>query len=322
MRAILQSGFGRPGAVLSLGRVERPSPGPGEVLVGVRASGIAKGVWLVSQGLPYIARPVYGILRPRHRVGGLQFSGTVHEVGPLVSGVSAGEAVFGFGHGLAEFVVVQPEAVAKKPARLSFEQAAAAPISGLAALQAVRDGARVKPGDRVLVLGASGSVGSFAVQIAKAWGAEVTGVASTRNLTTLWALGADRVVDYTREDPAGHRCRYDAIIDIAGNRPVSRLRHALAPKGSLVMVGGTGGRWTMGFERTVRGMLTGWFVRHRIVGLISKPNSADLALLAALMGSGKVIPVVRARYALNRAPAAVEAAGESTGAGTVVVAIR
>jgi NADPH:quinone reductase-like Zn-dependent oxidoreductase len=179
----------------------------------------------------------------------------------------------------------------------------------------------VQAGHRVLVIGASGGVGSFAVPIAKAFGAEVTAVASARNLTMIRDLGADHVVDYTREDPTDGPRRYNVIIDIAGNRPVSRLRRALVPDGTLVLVGGTGSRWTMGFERTIGGMLLAPFVRHRIVGLLSKPNQRDLAVLAELMASEQLTPVVQPPYPLSRVAEAIEGVGASHGAGTIVVTL-
>lgn len=208
-----------------------------------------------------------------------------------------------------------------KPVDVSFEQAAAAPISGVAALQAVRDGGRVQPGHRVLVIGASGGVGSFAVQIAKAFGGEVTGVASARNSTMVRDLGADHVIDYAHEDPTAGNPAYDVVMDIAGNLPVSRLRNALAPEGALVIVGGTGGRWTMGFERAIGAMLLAPFVRHRIVGLLPTPNRPDLDVLAELMASGKLSPVVQRSYPFHRADEAIEAAGANHGSGTPVVTL-
>jgi NADPH:quinone reductase-like Zn-dependent oxidoreductase len=290
--------------------------------VRVASVGISKGNWLITHGIPYIARPSYGMRTPRQRVAGLQFSGTVSALGKNVDAFALGDAAFGFHPGaLAEFVAVPVDALALKPAGISFEQAAAAPISGLTALQAVRDGGRVQPGHRVLVIGASGGVGSFAVQIAKAYGAEVTGVASTRNLSMIRELGADHVLDYTREDPTDGRSIHNVIVDTAGNRPVSRLRNALAPEGTLVIVGGTGGKWTMGFERTIGGMLISPFVRHRIVGLLSKPNQHDLVVLAQLMASGKVTPVVQPPYPLTRSAEAIEAVGAGHGAGTIVVTL-
>lgn len=320
MRAVVQSGFGAAADVLSLVEIERPPIRPSDILVRVKAVGIAKGNWLITHGLPYIARPSYGLRTPKQRVAGLQFSGVVAELGEAVDGLTPGDPVFGNHDGaLAELIAVPMDGLASKPPEVSFEQAAAAPISGQAALQAVCDSGRIQPGQRVLVIGASGGVGSFAVQIAKAFGAEVTGVASTRNLTMVRELGADHVLDYTREDPTAGCPAYDVVIDIAGNRSVSRLRRALAPEGTLVIVGGTGGRWTMGFERTVGGMLLSPFVRHRIVGLLSQPNHQDLAVLAHLMGSGQLTPVVQAAYPAVRAAEAIEAAGTGRGAGSIVV---
>jgi len=322
MKAVVQSGFGSPAEVLSIAEIERPGVGRGDVLVAVKAVGIAKGNWLITHGLPYIARPAYGIRVPKQRVAGLQFSGTVTAAGEDVVGINVGDALFGVHAGaLAEFVAVPVHAVAFKPSRVSFEQAAASPISGVTALQAIRDAGRVKAGSRVLVIGASGGVGSFAVPIAKAFGAEVTAVVSTRNLTLVRDLGADHVVDYTREDPDDASRQYDVIIDIAGNRPVSRLRRALVADGTLVIVGGTGSRWTMGFERTIGAMLLAPFVRHRIVGLISKPGQSDLNVLAELMASGRVTPVVQSRVPLDRAAEAIEDAGTGHGAGTIVVSL-
>jgi NADPH:quinone reductase-like Zn-dependent oxidoreductase len=320
LRAVVQSGFGAAADVLSLEEIERPPIRPSDILVRVKAAGIAKGNWLITHGLPYIARPSYGLRTPKQRVAGLQFSGVVAELGEAVDGLTPGDPVFGNHDGaLAEFVAAPRDRLASKPPEVSFEQAAAAPISGQAALQAVRDSGGIQPGQRVLVIGASGGVGSFAVQIAKAFGAEVTGVASTRNLTMVRELGADHVLDYTREDPTAGRPAYDVVIDIAGNRSVSRLRRALAPEGTLVIVGGTGGRWTMGFERTVGGMLLSPFVRQRFVGLLSQPNHQDLAVLARLMGSGQLTPLIQAAYPVVRAAEAIEAAGASRGAGSIVV---
>lgn len=323
MRAIIHSAFGAPREVLAIGDVARPTPGPAEVLVRVRASGVAKGIWLITQGLPYIARPAYGLRAPKQPVAGLAFAGTVDAVGEDVDAFAVGDDVFGYHAGsMAEFVAAPPDALARKPDRVSFEEAAAAPVSGLAALQAVRDSGKVEEGHRVLVIGASGGVGSFAVQIAKAYGAEVTGVASTRNLALVRSLGADYVVDYTREDPLAGARRYDVVIDIAGNRRVSRLRRVLVPGGTLVMVGGTGGRWTMGFGRTVRGMLLSPFVPERIVGLISEPNPRDLRALAVLMETGKLAPAVERTVPFTAAAEAVEEAGSGHASGTIVVRVR
>lgn len=322
MRAVVQSGFGVARDVLAIEEVDQPTVGLGEVLVRVKAAGVARGIWLITRGLPYIARPAYGFRKPRQPIAGLEFAGTVVARSEGIERFEVGDDVFGVSAGaFAETVSVPLEGLAPKPDGIGFEQAATAPISGLTALQAVRDGGQVEPGQHVLVLGASGGVGSYAVQIAKAFGAQVTGVASTRNLGLLRSLGVDHVVDYTREDPTTTTARYDVIIDMAGNHPVSRLRRTLTERGALVMVGGTGSRWTMGFERTIGGMLIARFVRHRIVGLLSKANQADLEVLATLMAEGKLSPVVQESFPLSSAAAAVEAAGTGHRAGTTVVAI-
>lgn len=322
MKAVIQSAFGRATDVLSVAEVEQPRVGAADVLVRVEAVGIAKGNWLITHGLPYIARPSYGWRSPKERIAGLAFAGVVEAVGADVAAFMPGDAVFGTHAGaLAELVAVPERAITRKPDNVDFDQAAAAPISGVAALQAVR-AAKVQRGQRVLVIGASGGVGSFAVQVARAMGAIVTAVASTRNLPLLRALGAAEVIDYTREEVTERRGAFDAAIDIAGNRPVRRLLRTLTPDGTLVIVGGTGSRWTMGFERTVGGMLLSPFVRQRIVGLISESNQADLEALAELMAAGRVTPVVHGHVPFEQAAEAIESAGSNRGKGTVVVTLR
>jgi NADPH:quinone reductase-like Zn-dependent oxidoreductase len=320
MRAIVHSRFGPPAEVLNLEEVEAPSPGPGEVLVRVAADAVAKGDWLIAHGWPYIARPSYGFRTPKQRIAGLEFAGTVEAVGDGATRFSVGVAVFGWGNGsLADLVSVPEENLAPKPEGVGFEQAAAIPVSGFAALQAVRDSGEVEEGQQVLVIGASGGVGSYAVQIAKALGGEVTGVCSTRNVEMVRSLGADHVLDYTRDEiPAG---RYDVIVDIAGNRSLSELRRALVPKGTLVIVGGSGGRWTMGFGRTIRAMLLSPFVGHSLKALLSSPNQEDLAALAALVAEGEVTPAVGNTYPLEQAAEAIEHVGAGRSRGKTVVTI-
>lgn len=321
MRALTQSAFGPAADVLAVQDVANPSPKPGEILVRVRAAGIAKGNWLLTHGLPFIARPSYGFRRPNDPIAGLQFAGVVESSNAPDSDLAVGDEVFGQHPGaFAELVAVPAASVARKPAAVSFEQAAATPISGLAALQAVR-AAALSPGQRVLVVGASGGVGSFAVQIAKSTGAHVTGMASTRNLERLRALGADDVIDYKRERIDARGKPYDAVIDIAGNRSVSALRRVLTPSGTLVIVGGSGGRLTMGFERTLGAMLLNRFVRHRIVGLLSQPNTADLQELSRLMADGSITPLVQPPVRLERAAEAIEQVGRGEVAGSLVVAL-
>src|SRR3954468_8877329 len=236
MTAVVQDVYGDTEEVLRVDRVPVPVPGADEVLVRVSAAGVDRGTWHLMAGKPYAARLAFGLRRPRNPVRGREFSGVVVEVGPGVGTLRPGDEVFGVGEGsFAEYVVARARKVARKPAVLTFEQAAAAPVSASTALQAVRDRARVQPGQRVLVLGASGGVGTFAVQIAKAFGAEVTGVSSPGKLDDVRALGADHVIDYTGEDFADGQHRYDVILDIAGNRRISELRRALAPRGRLII---------------------------------------------------------------------------------------
>ncbi len=323
MLAIVQSGFGDPHKVLALTEIDQPESSDNDVIVQVQAVGIAKGTWLMTMGLPYIARPMYGFRTPKQRVAGLQFAGIVAAVGAAVTTVSVGDTVFGLHGGtLAEYITTPAAMVVPVPLNISVEQASVTPVSGITALQAVRDAGQVRPGQRVLVLGASGGVGSFVVQIAKASGADVSAVASARNAALLREIGADQTIDYTAADPLAGSPGYDVIIDIAGNRPVSRMRAALGASGTLVIVGGTGGRTTMGFGRTVGGIIVGKFVRHRIVGLISDPSPRDLAALAALMASGRVVPVVHpAPYPMARAADAFDAVWTGRGAGTPVVTL-
>ena len=322
MKAIIHETFGAPKSVLRLDDIEMPEVGPDEALIRIRATAVAKGDWLITRGLPYIARPSYGIRTPKHRVAGLEFAGTVEAVGSAVTRVAPGDDVVGWGfEALAEYAAISQDQLVLKPSNVGFEQAAALPVSGFAALQAVRDQGGVGAGDRVLVIGASGGVGSFAVQIAKALGAEVTGVASTRNLDLVRGLGADHVIDYTTEGITDSGRRFDAIIDIAGNRPLAELRRTLEPKGTLVIVGGSGSRATMGFGRTVRAALLSPFVKQRLRGLISKPNAADLGTLVGYATAGALTSQVDATYPLGEAAAAIDLVGAGRSRGKTVVTV-
>ncbi len=254
MKALVQDRYGPPG-VLELREIARPVVGEDGVLVQVHAAGVDQGVWHLMAGLPYLLRLAgYGLRAPKNPVRGYDVAGRVEAVGENVTRSRPGEEVFGTCDGaFAEYASARSDRVARKPASLTFEQAAAIPISGYAALQAVRDQAKVRPGQQVLIIGAGGGVGTFAVQLAKAYGAEVTGVASTAKTDLVRSIGADHVIDYTREDVADGRNRYDVILDIAGNRSLSHLRRALARAGTLVIVGGEGGgRWLGGIDRQLR----------------------------------------------------------------------
>jgi NADPH:quinone reductase-like Zn-dependent oxidoreductase len=283
MKAIVQERYGS-ADVLEFRDTPDPVVGENDVLVRVRAAGCGPDVWHMMTGQPYFARLVLGIRRPKVRVRGRDLAGTVEAVGSLVDGFRPGDEVMGIAEGsFAELAIAGPGKLVSKPARLTFEQAAAVPISGLTALQAIRDQAKVRPGQTVLVIGAAGGVGTLTVQVARAFGAEVTGVCSTTKVELVQSLGANEVVDYTREDFADGSRRWDVIVDTAGRRPLSQLRRALTPKGTLVIVGGDGGgRWTGGFFRgPLRGPLLSLFVgqlgRLRLEGEEGGPRGLERA---------------------------------------------
>ncbi|KOG54635.1 NADPH:quinone reductase [Streptomyces virginiae] len=306
MKAMVQDSYGPP-AVLRLEEVERPVPGRGEVLVRVRAAGLDQGVWHLMAGMPYAVRAVSGLRRPRNRVRGMDVAGVVEAVGPDATRFRPGDEVYGNCSGsFAEYACAKEGALAPKPESLDFEQAAAVPVSGCTALGAVRDSGRVEAGRSVLVLGASGGVGSFAVQVAKAYGAHVTGVCSTAKTDLVRSLGADEVLDYTQEDPVDGSRRYDVILDIAGNRPISRLRRALTAGGTLAIVGGEGGgKWLGGNERQLGAMLLSPFVGHRLRAHGTLVRSRDLETLTELIEAGAVRPAVDRTYPLAEVPDAV-----------------
>lgn len=322
MRAIVQDSYGAPEEVLALREVERPDPGEGEVLVRVRAAPIAGDDWHLMRGIPWVARMETGLLRPKRAVPGSDLAGVVEGLGAGVGGLRVGDAVFGWGEGaLAEYAVVPETSLAQKPPSLSFDEAASVPTSAVTALQAVRDKGGVQPGQRVLIVGASGGVGTFAVQIAKALGARVTGVCGTDSVELVRSLGADDVIDYTRRDFTADLARYDVIVYLAGNRGLREVRRALMPRGTVVLVGGAGGRLLGGVARWLRGMVLSPFVSQRMVPLVHARNSEDLAFLKGLLESGAVTPVVSARYDLTRVTDAIAHFGEGHGRGKVVITL-
>ncbi|MEN8115327.1 MAG: NAD(P)-dependent alcohol dehydrogenase, partial [Actinomycetota bacterium] len=267
MQAITQQQYGEPQDVLRLGEIDKPKIKDDEVLVRVHAASLAAGDLLMMRGTPYVFRPIaFGTTKPKNPVPGLDLAGTVEAVGSKVTGFQPGDEVFGEATGtLAEYAIAKPNNIARKPASLSFEQAAAMPVSGQTALQAVRDVAKVQPGQKVLVTGASGGVGSFAVQIAKALGAEVTGVCSTGNVELVRSIGADHVIDYTKEDFAQGDERYDFILDNAGKQSLMELRSALVPKGTVIPNNGTGGGpWFGTLGRILRTVVTSPFVSQNL----------------------------------------------------------
>jgi len=324
MRAIVQDMYG-PADVLELREIERPEVGENDVLVRVRAAGSGPDVWHIMTGQPYMARAALGFRRPKVRVRGWDVAGTVEAVGASVTDFRPGDEVMGVAEGgsFAEYAVTAPDKLVPKPANLSFEQAAALPISGVTALQALRDKAQVQPGQTVLVIGAGGGVGTLAVQVAKAFGAHASGVASSSKLDLVRSIGADDVIDYTREDFTDGSMKWDVIVDTAGRRPLRQLRRALTPKGTLVVVGGDGGgRWTGGFFRgMLRGPLVSPFVGQKLMGLNSKVSREDLQGVAELAGAGKLRPVIGHTYALSETPDAIRELETGHAAGKLVIAM-
>ena len=306
MQAILQTTYGT-ADMFQLGTRARPAPGKGEVLIRVNAAGIDRGTWHLMAGQPYLMRLALGFRGPKNPVPGLDVAGTIVELGAGVTGFQVGDEVFGISKGsFAEYACARADKLARKPKNFSFAQAAVVGVSGLTALQALRDAGRVKAGQRVLITGASGGVGSYAVQLAKAFGAEVTGVCSTAKLEFVRALGASRVIDYTKEDFASGAERYDLIIDIAGNSPLARLRQVLSEKGTIVMVGGeNGGALTGGLGRQFGAMFRSLFSKQRFVMKPPNENAADLDVLRELAEAGKFSPAIDSTWALAQVPDAM-----------------
>ena len=323
MKAIVQDRFGSVD-VLEFRDIEEPTVGENDVLVRVHAAGCGPDVWHLMTGLPYFVRLMPGFYKMRAGVRGRDVAGTVEAVGASVTGFAPGDEVMGVAEGsFAELVIARPDRLVPKPAGLSFEEAAAAPISGLTALQAIRDIGKVQPGRRVLVIGAGGGVGTLTVQVAKAFGANVTGVGSTSKVDLIRQVGADEVIDYTREDFTDGTRRWDVIVDTAGRRPLRVLRRALAPKGTLAIVGGEGGgRWTGGFlGMMLRAPLLSLFSGQTFRPVVSKENLEDLRALTELIAAGKVTPVVGRTYPLVEAPDAIRYLQEGHAAGKVVVTV-
>lgn len=317
MSAVVQDRYGA-ADLLRLESIARPEPADHEVLVRVHAAGLDRGTWHLMTGKPYLMRIVgVGFRGPKDRVPGRDLAGTVAAIGTAVTGFVAGDEVYGVGRGaFAEYAVARADKLARKPVTLSFVQAAVVPISAATALQALTDHGRLQPGQRVLVIGASGGVGGYAVQLAKAFGAEVTGVASTAKLDLVRSLGADRVIDYTRDDFAGSGQRYDLILDIAGNPGLRRLRRALTPTGTAVIVGGEdGGDLTGGMNRTLRALALSPFISQRFANFINKEQASDLDRLTGLIDAGQVTPRIDRTYPLDQVPEAMRqlAAGQVRG---------
>jgi NADPH:quinone reductase-like Zn-dependent oxidoreductase len=305
-RAIVQDAYGS-ADVLRLARVARPEVAANEVLLRVHAAGLDRGTWHLMTGRPYLLRLAFGLRAPKNPVPGLDVAGTVVALGSAVTRFAVGDEVFGFGQGtFAEYAVAREDKLARKPANLTFEQAAVVPVSAGTALQALSEHGHVEPGQHVLVIGASGGVGSYAVQLAKALGAEVTGVCSTAKLDLVRSLGADHVIDYTRDDFADGGHRYDLVLDIGGNPSLSRLRRALTPTGTLVIVGGEeGGSFSGGMNRQLRAVALSPFVRQRLTMFVAQQRAADLDRLAELLEAGTLTPSIERSYPLEEVPQAM-----------------
>ncbi|MFC9354868.1 NAD(P)-dependent alcohol dehydrogenase [Arthrobacter sp. NPDC057013] len=320
MRAVVRDTYGGPD-VLRLERVPRPVVKGGDVLVRVRAAGVDRGVWHMMTGLPYLGRLAFGIRKPKDRVLGMDLAGTVEAVGPGVTRFAVGDAVYGSGNGsYAEYAISHETKLAAKPQSLSFEQAAAVPVSGVTALLGLRAG-KIGAGQEVLVTGASGGVGSYAVQLAKAYGAQVTGVCSTRKVEFVRTLGADRVIDYTRDDFAATG-PYDLILDIAGNPPVSRLRRALTPTGTAVITGGEGGgKLTGGLHRQLGALALSPFIGQRLTMFLGLVRAAELQELGPLIEAGKIAPALDRTFTLAEAKDALRFLEDGRVSGKVVLTI-
>ena len=322
MRAVVRDAYGSVD-VLRVEETAKPAADEDEVLVRVRAAGVDQGVWHVMAGMPYVMRLAgFGVRAPKSPLLGYDVAGLVEAVGPGAGAFRPGDEVFGTCRGsFAEYAVARADRLAKKPDRLSFEQAAATPTSGYTALQAVRDHGKAKAGQHVLIIGAGGGVGTFAVQIAKADGGTVTGVCGSAKADLVRSIGADHVIDYTKEDFADGRTRYDVILDIAGNRSLSQLRRALTPRGTLVIVGGEdAGNW-VGIRRQLQAAALSPFVRQKLGFFIAKQRSRDLDELRKLLEAGVVSPVVDRTFALDDVPEAIRYLRAGRVRGKIVITV-
>lgn len=324
MRAIVQDEYGS-SAVLRLTEIDLPEIAPNEVLIEVVVAGMDRGTEHSMAGKPYLMRIMgFGFSRPKNRVPGLDVSGTVVAVGSQVTRFQPGDEAFGASRGaFAEYAAVLEDKLAHKPANLSFEQAAVIPISGGTAIQALRDSGHLEAGQKVLVIGASGGVGSYAVQLAKAFDAAVTGVSSTAKLDLVRSIGADHALDYTQDDYLDGSEKYDLILDIGGNNSISRLRRALTPKGTLVIVGGEeGGSLTGGFGRQIRALVVSMLVGQRLTMLASKERYTDLEALRPFLENGQVTPAIDRTYSLADVPDAMRHLEAGLAKGKIAIVVQ
>jgi len=322
VKAVVQDNYGST-EMLEIREIDKPTIGDKDVLIRVRAAGVNPADWAIMSGLPYIARPVYGLRRPAQGVRGTDVAGVVETVGAGVTRFGPGGEIFGWAKGsFAEYASAKEDALELKPANVTFEQAATVPMAGMVALQAVRDHGRVQAGQKVLINGASGGIGTFAVQIAKWLGAEVTGVCSSRNVDMVRSIGADHVINYTREDFTQSGERYDFILDNVANHSLSSLRRALTPTGTLVPNAGRfDNRWFAGGGRVIAANILSRFISQTLRPFLVSQNHADLVVLKELIESGKVTPVVGRAYPLSEVPQAMGVVGDGHARGKVAITV-
>ncbi len=322
MKAIVYHNYGSPD-VLKCEEMEKPIPGDNQVLVKVRAASANPADWHYMRGMPYLMRMESGLRQPKETRFGLDVAGQIEAVGKSVTQFKPGDEVFGSCRGaFAEYACALESALALKPENVSFEQAAAVPVAAYTALQGLRDKGKLQPGQKVLINGAAGGVGTFAVQIAKAFGAEVTGVCSTKNVEMVRSIGADRVIDYTKEDFTQSGQRYDLFLDCVGNHSLSACRRVLNPKGIYVIVGGRSGRWVAPMGRVLAALVVSRFVSQDMVFFIAQVNKENLAIMHELMATGKVTSVIDRRYKLSEISEAIRYLEEGHARGKVVVTLE
>ncbi|MEE8407474.1 MAG: NAD(P)-dependent alcohol dehydrogenase [Acidimicrobiia bacterium] len=322
MKAIVHDSYGSPD-VLGLEEIDKPVIGDDQVLVRVKAASVNPLDWHFMRGTPYLVRIQAGLSRPKRKTRGADLAGQVEAVGKNVTRLQPGDEVFGDASGaFAEYVAASEKVLALKPPNLSFEEAAAAPVAGLTALQGLRDKAKIQPGHKVLINGASGGVGTFAVQIAKSFGAEVTGVCSTRNMDMVRSIGADHVIDYTQENFTQGERHYDVMLDTVGNHSLSDCKSVINPDGVYVSIGSNQmGDWIGPLTHVLRVMIASWIGSQRLVPMLATANEEDLAILAGFLDSGEVTPVIDRTYPLEETPEAIRYLEEGHVRGKVVITV-
>jgi NADPH:quinone reductase-like Zn-dependent oxidoreductase len=324
MKAAIYNRYG-PHEVVQITEVERPDPKDNEVLIKVRAASVNPLDWHFMRGEPYLVRPMAGLRKPQDERLGVDVAGQVEAVGRSVTLFKPGDDVFGSCRGaFAEYACASESTLVTKPNNVTFEQAASIPIAAFTALQGLRDKGHIQPGQKVLINGAAGGVGTFAVQIAKSFGADVTGVCSTRNVDMVRSIGADRVIDYTHEDFTKNGQRYDLLLDMIGNHSLSACRRALNPKGNYVPAGGSAGRWMIGpLARSIATLVLSWFVSQKLIAFfLAKSSKEDLTILSKLVESGKVTPVIDRCYTLSEVPEAIRYLEQGHARGKVVITLK